>query len=156
MAPCGNQSADHPVRMGRTSGHVDQQFLDLLFGKEVTHALGAGESPVFRMQKMYIKDLSFENPIPSDALFFLAVLEYEGRDNPDKALTYLEAIPASHQHYERSLIFRIHLLYQKNERDAARELCMTAMTLFPKLCVVLTILSSEYRLYACGKIFFTP
>ena len=76
--------------------------------------------------------MAHENPIPSDALFFLAVLEYEGRDNPDKALTYLEAIPASHQHYERSLIFRIHLLYQKNERDAARELCLTAMTLFPK------------------------
>jgi preprotein translocase subunit SecB len=23
---------------------------------------GAGEKPVFRMQKMYVKDLSFENP----------------------------------------------------------------------------------------------
>ena len=73
-----------------------------------------------------------ENPIPSDALFFLAVLEYEGRDNADKAMAYLEAIPASHQHYERSLIFRIHLLYQKNQREAARELCLTAVTLFPR------------------------
>jgi hypothetical protein len=47
---------------------------------------------------------------------FLAILEYEGRDNPDKALAYLESIPASHQHYERSLIFRIHLLYQLTKK----------------------------------------
>lgn len=60
------------------------------------------------------------------------MLEYEGRDNPDKAMTYLEAIPAGHQHYERSLIFRIHLLYQKNDRATAKELCLSAMTLFPK------------------------
>lgn len=76
--------------------------------------------------------MALENPIPSDALFFLAVLEYEGRDNPGKAMTYLEAIPAGHQHYERSLIFRIHLLYQKNDRATAKELCLSAMTLFPK------------------------
>lgn len=47
-------------------------------------------------------------------------------------MAYLEAIPTSHQHYERSLIFRIHLLYQKNQRETARELCLTAMTLFPR------------------------
>jgi tetratricopeptide (TPR) repeat protein len=76
--------------------------------------------------------LAQENPIPRDALFFLAVLEYEGRDNADKAMTYLESIPAGHQHYERSLIFRIHLLYQKDKKAEARELCLTAMTLFPK------------------------
>ncbi len=73
-----------------------------------------------------------ENPVPDDALFFLAVLEYEGRDNPDKALSYLESITAGHQHYERSLIFRIHLLYQKNDKAKAKELCLSAMTLFPK------------------------
>jgi tetratricopeptide (TPR) repeat protein len=76
--------------------------------------------------------MALENPIPSDALFFLAVLEYEGRDNPDKAMAYLQAIPAGHRHYERSLIFRIHLLYQKNDRATAKELCLSAMTLFPK------------------------
>ncbi len=76
--------------------------------------------------------LSRETPIPQDALFFLAILEYEGRDNPDKAMAYLESIPASHQHYERSLIFRIHLLYQNDKKAQARELCLTAMTLFPK------------------------
>jgi tetratricopeptide (TPR) repeat protein len=76
--------------------------------------------------------LSRENPIPQDALFYLAVLEYEGRDNPDKAMTYLEAIPASHQHYERSLIFRIHLLYRSDKKTEAKELCLTAMTLFPR------------------------
>lgn len=76
--------------------------------------------------------LSRETPIPQDALFFLAILEYEGRDNPGKAMAYLESIPASHQHYERSLIFRIHLLYQSDKKAQARELCLTAMTLFPK------------------------
>jgi len=76
--------------------------------------------------------LAHENPIPASALFYLAVLEYEGRDNPDKALAYLESIPVSHPHHERSLVFRIHLLYQKGEKDAARQLCLSAMDLFPK------------------------
>lgn len=79
-----------------------------------------------------LNPMAQENPIPGDALFFLAVLEYEGRDNPDKALSYLESITAGHQHYERSLIFRIHLLYQKNDKAEAKELCLSAMTLFPK------------------------
>ena len=73
-----------------------------------------------------------ENPIPQDALFFLAVLEYEGRDNPEKAMTYLESIPEGHHHYERSLIFRIHLLYRKDDKSGAKALCLSAMTLFPK------------------------
>lgn len=73
-----------------------------------------------------------ENPIPRDALFFLAVLEYEGRDNPEKAMTYLESIPEDHHHYERSLIFRIHLLYRKNDRAGAKALCQKAMDSFPK------------------------
>jgi len=73
-----------------------------------------------------------ENPIPQDALFFLAVLEYEGRDNPEKAMTYLESIPEGHHHYERSLIFRIYLLYRKDDKAGAKELCATAMNLFPK------------------------
>jgi len=76
--------------------------------------------------------LAAKTPIPDSALFYLAVLEYEGRDNPDRALTYLEAIPVNHPHHERSLIFRIHLLYQKGEKDEARHLCRTAMGLFPR------------------------
>lgn len=73
-----------------------------------------------------------ENPVPDDALFFLAVLEYEGRDNPDKAMDYLEAIPEGHRHFERSLIFRIHLLYRKDDKAGAKELCARAMDLFPR------------------------
>ena len=76
--------------------------------------------------------LAGQTPIPDSALFYLAVLEYEGRDNPDRALTYLEAIPVNHPHHERSLIFRIHLLHQKGEKDEARQLCRTAMGLFPR------------------------
>jgi tetratricopeptide (TPR) repeat protein len=76
--------------------------------------------------------LAREIPISRDALFFLAVLEYEGRGNADKAMAYLESIPADHQYYERSLIFRIHLLHQKDKKTKAMELCLTAMTLFPK------------------------
>ncbi len=76
--------------------------------------------------------MSRENPIPVDALFFLAVLEYEGRDNPEKAMAYLESIPENHQRYERSLIFRIHLLYRKDDKVGAKELCAKAMDIFPK------------------------
>lgn len=76
--------------------------------------------------------LAGQRPIPDGALFYLAILEYEGRDNPDRALTYLEAIPVNHPHHERSLIFRIHLLHQRGDKDEARQLCRTAMGLFPR------------------------
>jgi tetratricopeptide (TPR) repeat protein len=75
--------------------------------------------------------LAQQTPIPANALFYLAVLEYEGRDNPEQALSYLEAIPVNHPHYERSLVFRIHLLYNRGDRQTARQLCQTAMGLFP-------------------------
>jgi tetratricopeptide (TPR) repeat protein len=76
--------------------------------------------------------LAQQSPIPENALFYLAILEYEGRDDIDQAMAYLQAIPVSHPHHERSLIFRIHLLYQKGDKDGARQLCQTAMGLFPR------------------------
>lgn len=76
--------------------------------------------------------LAQQNPIPENALFYLAILEYEGRDNPEKAMKYLEAIPVNHPHHERSLIFRIHLLYHGGDKDGAKRLCQTAMGLFPR------------------------
>jgi tetratricopeptide (TPR) repeat protein len=76
--------------------------------------------------------LAQQRPIPENALFYLAILEYEGRDNVDQALAYLQAIPVGHPHHERSLVFRIHLLFQKGDKDGARQLCQTAMGLFPR------------------------
>jgi tetratricopeptide (TPR) repeat protein len=76
--------------------------------------------------------LAAQKPIPDNALFYLAILEYEGRDDPEQALAYLEAIPVNHPHHERSLIFRIHLLYQRGDKQEARKLCRTAMGLFPR------------------------
>lgn len=76
--------------------------------------------------------LAQQKPIPENALFYLAILEYEGRDNPENAMKYLEAIPVNHPHHERSLIFRIHLLYHGGDKDGAKRLCQTAMGLFPK------------------------
>lgn len=76
--------------------------------------------------------LAQQSPIPENALFYLAILEYEGRDDIDQAMAYLQAIPVSHPHHERSLIFRIHLLYQKGDKNGARQLCQTAMGLFPR------------------------
>jgi tetratricopeptide (TPR) repeat protein len=73
-----------------------------------------------------------EHPIPESARFYLAILEYEGRDDAEKALKHLEAIPENHPHYERSLIFRIHLLYQKNDHDGARKLAQASMLRFPR------------------------
>lgn len=75
--------------------------------------------------------LAEQKPIPVDALFYLALLEYENRDNPEQALVYLKAIPANHPLYERSLLFRIHALYQSGQEDAARSLCAKAIEQFP-------------------------
>ncbi len=76
--------------------------------------------------------LAAQNPIPANALFYLAVLEYEGREDAAKARTYLEAIPKGHPHHERSLIFRIHLLFQDDQKNAAKELCAMGMDLYPR------------------------
>lgn len=72
-----------------------------------------------------------QNPIPTDALFYLAILEYQGRGNLSKALEYLTDIPHDHPHYERSLIFTIHLLYQDEQRDKAIAACRQGVELFP-------------------------
>jgi len=76
--------------------------------------------------------LTRENPVPESARFYLAVLEYEGRDDADKAIKHLQAIPLNHPHYERGLVFQIHLFYQKGDRDSARKLTQTAMIRFPR------------------------
>ncbi|NLY40270.1 MAG: tetratricopeptide repeat protein [Desulfovibrionales bacterium] len=72
-----------------------------------------------------------QEPIPADALFYLAILEYQGRDNLSKALEYLADIPRDHPHFERSLIFGIHLLYQDEQTDKAIAACRQGMELFP-------------------------
>lgn len=76
--------------------------------------------------------LAQENPIPESARFYLAILEYEGRDNPEKALAYLESIPENHPHYERGIVFRIHLLYHLERKAEARELAQKAQIMFPR------------------------
>jgi tetratricopeptide (TPR) repeat protein len=76
--------------------------------------------------------LAQENPIPENARFYLAILEYEGRDNPEKALAYLESIPDNHPHFERGIVFRIHLLYQLDRKAEARELAQRAQIMFPR------------------------
>lgn len=76
--------------------------------------------------------LTTEGSVPVNALFPLAILEYEGRHNIAKAREFLEKIPSSHQHYERSLLFRIHLLYQDGKLDEAKQLCQSSMKTFPK------------------------
>lgn len=78
-----------------------------------------------------LEPLASQDPIPADALFQLALLEYEGRENPAKALAYLEAIPATHPHYERGLLFRVHLLFQTGREQDARTLCREAIGKFP-------------------------
>lgn len=75
--------------------------------------------------------LAAQTPIPVNALFYLAVLEYEGREDAAKARAYLEAIPEGHAHHERAMIFRVHLLFQDGEKDAAKELCLLGMKLYP-------------------------
>ena len=76
--------------------------------------------------------LAQENPIPENARFYLAILEYEGRDNPEKALAYLESIPDNHPHFERGIVFRIHLLYHLERKADARELAQKAQIMFPR------------------------
>lgn len=79
-----------------------------------------------------LEPLTRQTPIPADALLQLAILEYESRENPSKALDYLEAVPAGHPHYERALLFRVHLLYQMEREKNARDLCREAMAKFPR------------------------
>lgn len=89
--------------------------------------------------------LAAQTPIPENALFYLAILEYEGRGNAEQALKYLEAIPVNHPHHERSLVFRIHLLHHMGDRDGAMRLCQTAMGLFPRQPEFRIILSELYE-----------
>lgn len=70
--------------------------------------------------------------VPEDARLHLAILEFEGRDNGEEALRHLEAIPANHPHYERALLFRIHLRYQLGDKIEARKLAQSSALRFPR------------------------
>lgn len=79
-----------------------------------------------------LEPLAKADPVPVDALYTLAVLAYETRNDTDGALKYLEAIPAGHAHYERSLVFRIHLLHDRGDLAQAQAVCETGITTYPR------------------------
>jgi len=76
--------------------------------------------------------LADDTNVPEDARLYLAILEFEGRDNGEDALRHLEAIPENHPHYERALLFRIHLRYQLGDKIEARKLAQSSALRFPR------------------------
>ncbi|WP_176631816.1 tetratricopeptide repeat protein [Desulfolutivibrio sulfoxidireducens] len=71
------------------------------------------------------------SPASPDMLFYRAVVAYEGEKKPAKALAYLERVPESHAHYDKSLGFRIQLLLETDKSAKALELARQAAERFP-------------------------
>lgn len=64
-----------------------------------------------------------EQPETPDRLwFYMAVLAYEGDRDADLALSYLNRIPESAQHYQRAARFRIHMLFETGQQEKAMHL----------------------------------
>lgn len=70
-------------------------------------------------------------PASPDILFYRAVVAFEGEKKPAKALAYLERVPESHAHYDKSLGFRIQILLEMNQDAKALELARQASARFP-------------------------
>jgi predicted Zn-dependent protease len=64
-------------------------------------------------------------------LFYRAVVAFEGEKKPAKALAYLERVPESHPHYDKSLGFRIQLLLETDQSAKALDLARQAVARFP-------------------------
>ena len=71
------------------------------------------------------------DPAPLETHFYLALLEYEGRNDPAKAIRHLERIPEDNEHYDRSLRFRVHLLYESGDAEGALKLAEDARNAYP-------------------------
>lgn len=71
------------------------------------------------------------DPPPLEVHFYLALLEYEGRGNAEAAVEHLEKIPEDNEHFDRSLRFRVHLLYEAGDKDRAVALADEARQKYP-------------------------
>lgn len=72
-----------------------------------------------------------KGPAPSpDLLFYRAVVAYEGEKKPEKAIAYLQKVPESHPHYDKSLSFRIQLLLETDHAAEALKLSRQAVAGF--------------------------
>lgn len=117
---------------------------------DATLALEAAN--LFLQHKFYdhaarlLDPFAVQDPVLPDALFYLAILAYEGRGELREARDYLEAIPEKHPFHERSLLFRVHIHFQQNEKDAARKLCEQSMRQFPNQLEFQLLLAELYEL----------
>lgn len=75
--------------------------------------------------------LAQQKPVEPDYYFFKAAIAYDGEQAPEKALDYLNQIPRDSFHYDRSLEFRAHLLFELDRRKEALDILRLGQKKFP-------------------------
>ncbi|THB66174.1 MAG: hypothetical protein D6E12_11165, partial [Desulfovibrio sp.] len=137
--------------MGETSQELVLRLIDLnLKLEQVDKALalvadGPDSSAFFFSAATLFMDFGFydeaedillplleQEPAPLETHFYLALLEYEGREDPEAAIGHLQQIPEGNEHFDRSLRFQIHLLYEAGDHDASLDLAEEARAAYPE------------------------
>lgn len=75
--------------------------------------------------------LAHGNPVDPEVRFFLALLEYEGRRDPQAALTQLEWIPQESPYHPRAFGFRAQILFAQEHPQQALDTLQQARKQYP-------------------------
>ncbi|MFA7164671.1 MAG: tetratricopeptide repeat protein [Desulfoplanes sp.] len=78
-----------------------------------------------------LEPLASQPDLPATAWFSLALLAYNGQQNPQQAEIYLAHIPEDDLYFERALMFRTEILYGLKQYSKAIELTRQGTKLFP-------------------------
>ncbi len=139
------------LKMGETSQELWLRLIDLnlrlnrpqkalLFTqqgpKELSFMLGAGTLFVDQgyydyAEKIFIPLLK-KNPKAQEIYFYLALLEYKGKKDSDRAIELLQKIPESNNYYDRALRFMAHLRFDAGQEDQSHTLMEKGRALFPE------------------------
>ncbi len=89
------------------------------------------ENGFYDQAETVLSSMADENQTLPETLFYAALLAYEGRNDLEKALQFLEQVPEDHRTYPRSVRFRAHLLYDLGRQEEALDLLREGREQFP-------------------------
>jgi tetratricopeptide (TPR) repeat protein len=90
------------------------------------------DNAFYEHARTVLQPLAKRKPAPPEVNFYLALLEYEGYGNLERAIELLRQVPEDNPHYDRSLRFRAHLLFESGQEHKALELAQQGRERFPE------------------------
>ncbi|WP_291319498.1 tetratricopeptide repeat protein [Desulfonatronospira sp.] len=78
-----------------------------------------------------LQDIMDEPDYPETVYFYLALIAYEGRDDPKLALDYLSRVPKNDPYHLQALTFKVQILFYEHDYQEALELSRKGQEIHP-------------------------